>query len=361
MKALRRGTDVLVACPGRLQDLLGRGEVDLGAVELVVVDEADRMADMGFLPEVRRLLDRTPATRQTLLFSATLDGGVDALVRAYQSDPVRHEVPDDPDRDVRAVHHFWSADRDGRVDLTAEIVRRSGSTIVFCRTKHGTDSLARKLGRLGVRCETIHGNRSQAQRERALGAFASGKVSALLATDVAARGIHVDGVDCVVHFDPPADEKDYTHRSGRTARAGATGQVVSIVLADQVKAVRRMQRTLDLDEGVTAPELHALAEPPAIVTAPRPVEPVGGSRGPVPAVVSAPTAASKRPRGTVKFFDTRRGFGFIDRGTGTDLFVHHTGLDVAGHRLEEGQLVEFEIAPGRRGEEARGVRLARSA
>src|SRR5690606_22994144 len=118
--------------------------------------------------------------------------------------------------------------------------RRSGSTIVFCRTKHGTDGLARKLGRLGVRCETIHGNRSQGQRERALAAFAKGTVAALLATDVAARGIHVDGVDCVVHFDPPADEKDYTHRSGRTARAGATGQVVSIVLPDQVKSVRRL-------------------------------------------------------------------------------------------------------------------------
>ena len=382
LTALRRGTEMLVACPGRLLDLIGRGEVDLGGVEIVVVDEADRMADMGFLPDVRRILDLTPDTRQTLLFSATLDGAIDTLVHDYQRDPVRHEIPEDPDDGARVEHHFWKTDRDARVALTADIIRASGPTIVFCRTKHGTDGLAKKLGRMGVRTETIHGNRSQGQRERALDAFARGKVPALLATDVAARGIHVDGVECVIHFDIPADEKDYTHRSGRTARAGATGTVVTLVMADQVKGLRRMQRTLDLPEGVTAPDLHALAAPVATgstrsdrsdreADAPmnraarrrarfgdvrdvRDVRDVGD-----PFVPSGPVRGETRPVGTLKFFDTKRGFGFIDRGTGTDLFVHHSGLDVAGHRLSEGALVEFDIEPGRRGEEARNVRLAR--
>ncbi|MFM8304948.1 MAG: DEAD/DEAH box helicase [Actinomycetota bacterium] len=358
LKAMRRGTEILVACPGRLTDLIERGEVDLGAVETVVIDEADRMSDMGFLPEVRRLLDQTPATRQTLLFSATLDGAVDTLVRAYQRDPVRHVLADDPDRESRAVHRFWRTDREAKVVLTADIIRLAGPTIVFCRTKHGTDGLAKKLGRLGVRVETIHGNRSQGQRERALGAFAAGKVDALLATDVAARGIHVDDVACVVHFDPPNDEKDYTHRSGRTARAGAHGTVISLVLPDQVKSARRMQRVLDLPVGVDGPDPATLASLAGDGAERRPAPPAAPA--PRPEAHRVPAKGARRPRGTIKFFDTKRGFGFIDRGTGTDLFVHHTGLDVAGHRLREGQVVEFEIGEGRRGEEARKVRPAQT-
>jgi superfamily II DNA/RNA helicase len=351
LSALRRGVDVLVACPGRLHDLIGRREADLSAVEMVVVDEADRMADMGFLPEVRRLLDQTPADRQTLLYSATLDGAVDSLVRDYQQDPVRHVLPD-PESAVRATHHFWRTDRDGRLAVTAEVILTSGPTIVFCRTKHGADNVARKLGRLGVRVESIHGNRSQAQRERALDAFARGRVAALVATDVAARGIHVDDVACVVHYDPPADEKDYTHRSGRTARAGAAGVVVTLVTPEQTKAVRRLQRALGLSEGIAAPDLTGPAPAGAVAASPPEPEPV---------VPQAPDAAdvSDRRRGTLKFFDTKRGFGFIDRQGAPDLFVHHSGLDVAGHRLREGNAVEFEVGQGRRGEEARRVRLAR--
>jgi superfamily II DNA/RNA helicase len=379
LQALRRGTDVLVACPGRLQDLIGRGAVDLDAVQTVVIDEADRMADMGFLPEVRKLLDRTPPNRQTLLFSATLDGAVDTLVRAYQSDPVRHEVADDPSARGRMTHHFWRTERDDRVAVLAEVLAAAGPTIVFCRTKYGTESLAKKLGRLGVRTETLHGNRSQGQRERALEAFASGRVPALLATDVAARGIHVDGVACVVHFDPPADEKDYLHRSGRTARAGASGTVVTFVTPDLDKAVRRLQRTLDRPEAITPPDVGALGlEPVLVVAAPRveataaePAPPQSRERGrqrarergsesePASDRARARTTSrsAARARGTLKFFDTKRGFGFIDQGTGTDLFVHHSGLDVAGHRLREGATVEFEIGDGRRGAEARNVRL----
>ncbi|MEX0664325.1 MAG: DEAD/DEAH box helicase, partial [Acidimicrobiia bacterium] len=219
-KALRRGIDILVACPGRLKDLLDRGDVNLGAVEMVVLDEADRMTDMGFLPAVRALLDRTPKTRQTLLFSATLDGDVATLLRRYQRDPVRHEVAELVEHRAKTTHLFWAAERGDRVRICADVVSVAGPTIVFCRTKRGTDQVAKKLVGTGVRAVAIHGNRSQGQRERALRAFTDGDVEALVATDVAARGIHIDDVACVVHYDPPPDITDYTHRSGRTARAG---------------------------------------------------------------------------------------------------------------------------------------------
>jgi superfamily II DNA/RNA helicase len=352
LKALRRGVDVLVACPGRLTDLLERRELELDEVELVVVDEADRMADMGFLPEVRKLLDRTPATRQTLLFSATLDGAVDELVRRYQRDPTRHQLPEADQ--LAATHHFWAADRTSRVELTAEVVRAAGPTIVFCRTKHGADALARKLDQRGVRCAAIHGNRTQGQRERALGAFASGKVQALVATDVAARGIHVDAVACVVHFDPPADFKDYTHRSGRTARAGADGLVVSLVLPEQRKAVARFQRELGAPARATAPDVAGLGRRPA------PAERAQTER--VPAVEPAADRSNDRARGTIKWFDARKGFGFIARKGARDVFVHFSAIEGDGYRrLEEGQLVEFDLAPGREGEQARRVRVLAAA
>jgi superfamily II DNA/RNA helicase len=344
IKALRRGVDVLVACPGRLADLIDRGEADLSAVDMVVLDEADRMADMGFLPAVRALLDQTPSTRQTLLFSATLDGAVDGIVRDYQHDPVRHELPVEPEDASLVQHRFWRVARDARVAVTADIIAQAGATIVFCRTKHGSDGVAKKLARHGVRVDTIHGNRTQGQRERALKAFATGRVDALIATDVAARGIHVDDVACVVHYDPPADEKDYTHRSGRTARAGASGIVVSLVQPDQERTVKRMQRTLDLPVGFTA------AGPERVLATPAPLI----------AIVAEPEAepsATFELRGRVKFFDTKRGFGFIARPGDEDLFVHHSALEVPGHRLKEGQPVAFAIEPGRRGDEARRVRL----
>jgi superfamily II DNA/RNA helicase len=346
IKALRRGVDVLVACPGRLTDLIERGEADLSAVEMVVLDEADRMADMGFLPAVRALLDQTPPTRQTLLFSATLDGAVDGVVRRYQREPVRHVLPVEPETAALARHCFWRVARDERIAVTAEVISDAGPSIVFCRTKHGADGVAKKLGRHGVRVATIHGNRTQAQRERALSSFAAGKVDALVATDVAARGIHVDGVACVVHFDPPADEKDYTHRSGRTARAGASGNVISLVARDQERAIKRMQRTLELPVGLTDPEpLTLLASPD---------HRQGGLETQEAEKV---TPDPGEGRGRIKFYDTKRGFGFIARRGAVDLFVHHSALDVPGHRLREGQPVAFEIAEGRRGDEARQVRL----
>ncbi len=260
LAALRRGVDVLVACPGRLEDLIARGDVGLQDVTCVVLDEADRMADMGFMPAVRRLLDQTSSSRQTLLFSATLDGDVAQLTREYQCDPVRHEVGEETP-DVRSAdHRFWKVDRMERNPVVAEIVKAAWPSIVFCRTRHGADRLAKQLGRFGLVAEPLHGGRSQSQRNRALADFAKGRVHALVATDVAARGIHVDGVASVVHYDPPEDHKAYVHRSGRTARAGAGGLVISFVQPDQLKQARRMQRDIPLDVEITAPTGDVLVE-----------------------------------------------------------------------------------------------------
>jgi superfamily II DNA/RNA helicase len=241
-KALARGPAIVVATPGRLEDLLARGAIDLGDVGMVVLDEADRMADMGFLPAVRRLLDATKPDRQTLLFSATLDGDVDVVVRQYQRDPVRHEVGVDADAG-EVDHEYRKVHRADRVAVTAELVLHHGSAIVFCRTRHGADRVAKQLTASGIDAAAIHGSRTQAQRERALAAFRSGRVQALVATDVAARGIHVDKVACVVNFDPAADEKDYLHRSGRTGRAGATGTVVTLLDPSAPAAVSTAKRS----------------------------------------------------------------------------------------------------------------------
>ncbi len=258
LAALRRGVDVLIACPGRLEDLVARGSVDLAYVEMVVIDEADRMADMGFLPVVRRLVDHTSASRQTLLFSATLDGALNQLVRGYQRSPVHHDVAP-ADRDRGEVHHrFWSVEADDRVAVTAETVAARGPALVFCRTKRGADRLCRRLGRFGLSTAAIHSDRTQSQRERALADFRAGRLDVLVATDVAARGIHVEAVPLVIHFDPPADATDYVHRSGRTGRAGADGIVVSLLKQDHIVGARRLQRQLGLTTGATSPEVSAL-------------------------------------------------------------------------------------------------------
>ena len=256
---LRRGVDIAIACPGRLADLVQRGNVDLRDVRLVVIDEADRMADMGFLPEVKRLLDKTAADRQTLLFSATLDGDVDVLVRRYQREPVRHELASPAAESGAVRHFFWHAVPHERVGIARDIVRAAAPAIVFTRTKHGADRVAKQLNRHGVRAAAIHGNRSQGQRERALADFSAGRVAALVATDVAARGIHVDKVGVVVHLDPPATGKDYVHRSGRTGRAGADGLVVTLVGPDQARDVKAMQRGLEMRPHVEAVALERLA------------------------------------------------------------------------------------------------------
>jgi superfamily II DNA/RNA helicase len=255
---LKNGVDLLIACPGRLIDLLEQGDLTLDAVRYVVIDEADRMADMGFMPQVRQLLDMTPDDRQTVLFSATLDGDVAQLTQRYQKNPVRHEVGADSHDAGDARHHFWRVEHSDRLNLVADVVGANGSTLVFTRTRRGADRLARQLGQNGVKAEAIHGGRSQRQRDRALRNFKNGQAEALIATDVAARGIHVDGVECVVHFDPPEDHKAYLHRSGRTARAGAGGHVVSLVQRDQVRTAGRLQDHLGLRDGINTPAIDDL-------------------------------------------------------------------------------------------------------
>ena len=255
---LRRGVDVLVACPGRLEDLINQGHVKLDNVRFVVIDEADRMSDMGFLPAVKRILAQTAHDRQTVLCSATLDKASDALARAYMKDPARHSVVADEEDLGKTTHLFWNVTNDDRTEVCADVIKRSGRTIVFSRTKHGADRLATRLERMGVRATAIHGGRSQAQRDRSLREFHSGAVTALIATDVAARGIHVDHVACVVHYDLPPQAADYQHRSGRTARAGATGTVVALVTPDQRKVARQLQREHDLTLAVTEVDLAIL-------------------------------------------------------------------------------------------------------
>jgi len=237
---------IVVATPGRLEDLLNRRDIDLRSVQIVVLDEADRMADMGFLPAVKKILDRLPAQRQVLLFSATLDGAVSQLVERYQRQPAEHDAST-PEAEPDLVHIFEVIAKDRRLARTAALQGEFGQIILFCRTKHGSDRVARQLTAQGSRCAVIHGNRSQAQRERALDDFKRGRADVLVATDVAARGIHIDLVPCVVHWDPPDDPKDYVHRSGRTGRAGARGVVVSFVDPSQKRGVMRDMRSIGIE------------------------------------------------------------------------------------------------------------------
>ncbi len=242
-----KGLDLVVATPGRMIDLLDRGAVSVTDVSIVIVDEADRMADMGFLPQVEWILRRIEGDHQTLLFSATLDGAIDTLVRRYQTDPARHEVEEDEVTVDQMAHRFIAVHKMDQSKVVASIVQHSHRTIVFCNTKRMCDRLADDLEKLGVSAEPIHGDLRQRAREKALARFTDGEIQALVATDVAARGIHVDDVDVVVHFDPPDDHKTYLHRSGRTARAGGTGVAVTLVLWDQELEVKRIQKRLSLD------------------------------------------------------------------------------------------------------------------
>ena len=241
INTLAGGVDIVVATPGRLIDLVERGACRLDAVEVTVLDEADHMADLGFLPVVRQLLDMTPEGGQRLLFSATLDGAVGTLVDQYLVDPAVHALSTAGASVDTMSHHVFRVDHEAKFDLIAEMANRPGRSILFVRTKHGAARLARNLNRAGVAADALHGDRTQSQRTRALEAFRDGSVPVLVATDVAARGIHVDDVSLVVHVDPPQDVKDYLHRSGRTARAGESGTVVMLVTSlDERKSLRML-------------------------------------------------------------------------------------------------------------------------
>ena len=265
IQKLRQGVDVVVACPGRLEDLMRSGHADLSGVEITVLDEADHMADLGFLPPVKRLMDKTPRNGQRLLFSATLDSGVDVLVKRYLRDPVEHSVDSAQSPVAEIDHHVLHVDKAARVSVLADLAASPGRTIVFARTKHGAKNLARQLNSRGVAAVELHGNLSQNARTRNLTAFSDGSAAVLVATDIAARGIHVDEVSLVVHADPPVEHKAYLHRSGRTARAGADGTVVTMMVDDQVSDVRQLTRkagvkpTITRFSGASHPVLHQIA------------------------------------------------------------------------------------------------------
>ena len=282
VEALRAGVDILVACPGRLEDLMKQGLVSLDAVEITVLDEADHMADLGFLPVVTRILDKTPANGQRLLFSATLDNGVDKLVKRFLHSPVLHSVDDETSHVDRMTHHvFEVSSLDGKNELIHALASGKGRSILFMRTKHHAKRLAKKLTDSGIPAVDLHGNLSQPQRDRNLAAFGDGSVRVMVATDVAARGVHIDDVELVVHVDPPVEHKAYLHRSGRTARAGATGDVVTIALPTQREDLRAILRKAAIQVTpttvtATSPEVTRLVGEVAPYVKPAPKAPQGG-------------------------------------------------------------------------------------
>ncbi|MDQ2826871.1 MAG: DEAD/DEAH box helicase, partial [Actinomycetota bacterium] len=240
VSALRQGVDILIACPGRLEDLAQQGHCRLSAVEVCVLDEADHLADLGFLPAVKRILDQTPTGGQRLLFSATLDRAVDALVRRYLVRPITHSVDSADATPPDLEHHTFSVTPDDKAAVVRELASGRERSLLFTRTKHAAKKLAKDLTARGIPALDLHGNLSQSQRDRNLAAFAEGTTRVLVATDIAARGIHVDDIALVVHVDPPTEHKAYLHRSGRTARAGAKGTVVTVILPDQARDVATM-------------------------------------------------------------------------------------------------------------------------
>ena len=269
--ALRDRADIVVACPGRLADLIEQGHCHLGDVEITVLDEADHMADLGFLPVVRRLLDTTPREGQRLLFSATLDKAVDVLARRFLSQPAQHAV--DVSSRPEITHHLLTVTAEDRVKVLATLASGESRVLIFTRTKHRASKLARDLARAGTAVTELHGDLAQGARTRNLAAFASGGVRALVATDIAARGIHVDGVDLVIHADPPAEHKAYVHRSGRTARGGAEGTVVTVQTAAQAAEVRTLMRKAGVSPQAAVVDpgsavLRSIAGPPAKRTKP---------------------------------------------------------------------------------------------
>jgi superfamily II DNA/RNA helicase len=255
-----RAASIVVATPGRLEDLIKRRDLDLGAVAIAVIDEADRMADMGFMPAVKRIMRAVSKNRQTLLFSATLDGDVDALIKEFQNSPKKHQIAA-AENAGEIDHLFWNVGREDRTRMVAEIATHYERAIVFCRTKHGSDRLAKNLDSMGMSTCVIHGNRSQAQREKALEQFRRGRATVMVATDVAARGIHIDAVPVVIHFDLPEDPKDYIHRSGRTGRAGQKGVVISLIDKSMRRSTAQLTKGMKFEVSYVDPDFEAISLP----------------------------------------------------------------------------------------------------
>jgi superfamily II DNA/RNA helicase len=286
VQGLRRGADIVLACPGRLEDLIGQGHCSLGSVEVTVLDEADHMADLGFLPAVRRLLDQTPRNSQRLLFSATLDKAIDVLVKRFLNAPVTHEADSAQSPISTMDHHVLHIGREHRVPVLVDLASAPGRTVVFTRTKHGAKALTRQLNRSGVPSVELHGNLSQNARTRNMAAFHSGKAATLVATDIAARGIHVDDVALVIHADPPVEHKAYLHRSGRTARAGAAGTVITLMTDEQVRDVRSLTRAAGIKPTTT--KIHGSTHPVLAELAP-------GERVVVPGGLAVEPPSADRP------------------------------------------------------------------
>lgn len=286
-KALLTPVDIVVATPGRAKDLIGQGALNLSQVEITALDEADHMADMGFLPQVVDLLARTPANGQRLLFSATLDGDVAKLVDRFMNDPVEHATAPSEAAVTTMEHYVFRVEsREEKNLIAAEIALRPGKTIMFVRTRYGVDKLVKKLTRAGVRCAGLHGDKGQTTRAKALAGFADGSIPVLVATDLVARGIDVAAVSLVVHVDPPAEHKAYVHRAGRTARAGESGTVVTLVLPPQVDDVEKMFARA----GVSPTELPVTPGCPELVQ-------ITGARPELVKQVAAPQQAATKPAG----------------------------------------------------------------
>lgn len=302
IRSLARPVDVLVATPGRAQDLVNQHKLHLDAVQITALDEADQMADMGFLPQVRKLLRLTPARGQRLLFSATLDGDVNKLVEQFLHDPVVHSTaPVRAAVDSMSHHLFFVGDRPARNEVVLRIAARQGKTIMFMRTKHGVDRQVKKLRRAGINAYPLHGDKGQGARTHAIEGFADGSVPVLVATDIAARGIDIADVSLVVHVDPPAEHKAYLHRAGRTARGGAAGTVVTLVMDEQRKEVA----TLINKAGVMATE-HDISKRDNPAGAPALKEVTGARKPNGPALPPPGQAATQKPKNAAKSSNSQR-------------------------------------------------------
>ena len=318
VSALKSGVDIVVACPGRLEDLMRQGFVTLDDVQVTVLDEADHMADLGFLPGVTRILNATPSRGQRLLFSATLDNGVDKLVKRFLTDQIMHSV-DEANSPVAAMtHHVFDVDGvETKKALVEKLASGTGRRILFMRTKHQARKLAKQLTAAGIPSVDLHGNLSQNARDRNLAAFSSGTARVLVATDVAARGVHVDDVELVVHVDPPAEQKAYLHRSGRPARAGSAGDVVTVVLPEQRRDLSVLMRkaaikVTPIPSTANSAHVAELVGDIAPLVTPAPVAEAAPARGRRP----AGTATGRRGGGTARGGQSRSGQSRSEQGGG---------------------------------------------